>query len=216
VNLLDFIFRLGVVFAIYGFLWGVFDLGIRMISSGRERSISEVYLFRTIKYFFLVDVTFLFCLESITSDMVVLNQVVLAGIILLTYFIGKLKKNQNKSILFRFAGQGLPQKENNFNLKSEIAIIILSLMAFSLFWFYPSYASNPISFWFHESIINIEQTPIFGFIFKLIGLFFLFNLIFKMLGAITFVLNGGKLGATKNDRNQNDDDNHFDDYTEIS
>jgi hypothetical protein len=147
--------------------------------------------------------------------MVVLNQVVLAGIILLSYFIGKLKKNQNKSILFRFAGQGLPQKENNFNLKSEIAIIILSLMAFSLFWFYPSYASNPISFWFHESIINIEQTPIFGFIFKLIGLFFLFNLIFKMLGAITFILNGGKLRATKNDRNQNDD-SHFDDYTEIS
>ena len=216
-NLLDFIFRLGVVFAIYGFLWGIFEIGIRLITSGRQRSLAEVYLFRAVKYFFLVDVTFLFCLESITSDMVVVNQVIFAGLILLTYFIGKLQKNQNRSLLFQFAGAGLPKKENSFNLKSEITIIILSLVVFGLFWFYPTYASNPISLWFHESIIDIEDTPVFGFIFKVIGFFFLLNLIFKMLGAITFVLNGGKFGGSSNDGNQNNiDDNHFDDYTEVS
>lgn len=215
-NLLDFIFRLGVVFAIYGFLWGIFELGIRIIASGRQRSIPEVYLFRAVKYFFLVDVTFLFCLESISSDMVVLNQVIFAGVILLTYFIGKLQKNQNKSMLFRFAGAGLPQKENNFHLKSEISIIVISLVIFGLFWYYPNYASNPISLWFHESIIDIEDTPVFGFIFKVIGFFFLLNLIFKMLGAITFVLNGGRLGGNNTGNQNNSDDNHFDDYTEIS
>jgi hypothetical protein len=217
VNLLDFIFRLGVVFAIYGFLWGIFEIGMRLITSGRQRSLAEVYLFRAVKYFFLVDVTFLFCLESITSDMVVVNQVIFAGLILLTYFIGKLQKNQNRSLLFQFAGAGLPKKENSFNLKSEITIIILSLVVFGLFWFYPTYASNPISLWFHESIIDIEDTPVFGFIFKVIGFFFLLNLIFKMLGAITFVLNGGKFGGSSHDGNQNNiDDNHFDDYTEVS
>lgn len=216
-NLLDFIFRLGVVFAIYGFLWGIFEIGIKLVTSGRQRSTSEVYLFKAVKYFFLVDVTFLFCLESLSSNMVVLNQVIFAGFILLTYFIGKLQKNQSRKMLFNFATAGMPKQENNFNLKSEIAVIAIALTAFILFWYYPSFASNPISIWFHESIINIEDTPIFGFIFKVIGFFFLLNLIFKMVGAITFVLNGGKLGGRGNSNHRNDqDDNHFDDYTEIS
>ena len=149
--------------------------------------------------------------------MVVLNQVIFAGIILLTYFIGKLQKIRVAKMLFNFAAAGMPKQENNFNLKSEIAIIAIALTAFILFWFYPSFASNPISIWFHESIINIEDTPIFGFIFKVIGFFFLLNLIFKMVGAITFVLNGGKFGGRTNSNNQNDqNDNHFDDYTEIN
>ncbi|MDG1148043.1 MAG: hypothetical protein P8N52_07040 [Crocinitomicaceae bacterium] len=214
-NLLDFIFRLGVVFAIYGFLWGFFELGIRIISSGRQRTIGEVYIFRAFKYFFLVDVTFLFCLKSIHSDMVVVVQTVFAGLILLTYFIGKLQKNQKQSILFKFAGAGLPQKESGFHLKYEIPLIVGALMVFTLFWFYPLYASNPISIWFHESIIDIENTPVIGFIFKVIGFFFLLNLIFKMAGAIAFVLNGGKLSATNNNEN-NDDTTHFDDYTEVN
>jgi hypothetical protein len=215
VNLLDFIFRLGVVFAIYGFLWGIFELGLRVLSSGRQRSIKEVYLFRAFKYFFLVDVTFLFCLKSIHSDMIVVTQVVLAGVILLTYFIGKLQKNQKQSTLFKFAGAGLPQKENSFHLNYEIATITLSLVVFTLFWFYPLYASNPISLWFHENIIAIENASIIGFIFKVIGFFFLLNLIFKMSGAIAFVLNGGKSEPTNNEGNQ-DDSTHFDDYTEVS
>ncbi|MCH2230935.1 MAG: hypothetical protein MK105_11385 [Crocinitomicaceae bacterium] len=216
-NLLDFIFRLGVVFAIYGFLWGIFDIGIKLIASGRKRSISEVYLFKAVKYFFLVDVTFLFCLESLNSEMIILNQVIFAGIILLTYFIGKLQQNQNKRMLFNFATNGLPMQDNTFHLKKEIAVITIALSAFVLFWFYPYIASNPISIWFHESIINIEDTPIFGFIFKVIGFFFLLNLIFKMLGAITFILNGGKIGNRVNSNRRNEqEDNHFDDYTEIN
>ena len=62
-NLLDFIFRLGVVFAIYGFLWGIFELGILMLSAGRKRTLSEIYFIKAIKYIFLADVTFLFCFD---------------------------------------------------------------------------------------------------------------------------------------------------------
>lgn len=111
----------------------------------------------------------------------------------------------------------MPKQENTFHLKTEIAVIAIALSAFVLFWFYPAYASNPISIWFHESIINIEDTPVFGFIFKVVGFFFLLNLIFKMLGAITFILNGGRFGGRTNSNNRNNqDDDHFDDYTEIS
>ncbi len=214
-NLLDFIFRLGVVFAIYGFIWGIFEIGIRLLSAGRKRSLGEVYFIKAIKYIFLADVTFLFCFDGSNSSMYIVNQVIFAGLILLTYFIGKLQQNQNRTVLFKLAGSGLPNMQPTFNLRAEMFVIILALLVFASFWFFPEYASNPISKWFHDSILNIEDTPIFGFIFKVIGFFFLLSLIFKMVNAFTFLLSGGKIGNTSR-RKKEDRDDHFDDFEELN
>ncbi|MBL1281176.1 MAG: hypothetical protein COA33_012935 [Fluviicola sp.] len=221
-HLLDFIFRLGVLFAIYGFLWGIFEIGVVLISQGRKRSLVEVYIIRGIKYFFLVDVTFLFCFDNESFNMLELSRVVFAGIILLTYFIGKLQKNQNRSSLMNIAGgmSGRPmmKKQSSFNMQFETVIIAISLIAFAFFWFYPAFAVNPVAEWFHESIVNIEDTPIFGFIFKIIGFFFLLSLIFKMVNALTFLLNGGKINTQNDDfddTNSLGGDSHFDDFEEV-
>ncbi|MDG1429066.1 MAG: hypothetical protein P8P87_09305 [Crocinitomicaceae bacterium] len=226
-EIFDFIFRLGVVFAIYGFLWGIFDLALRLLTAGRPRSVAETYILKAVKYFFLVDVAFLFCFDDKDLKLIVVNQVVIAGIVLLTYFIGKFKKSQNKSALFSLiGGRGLPQMPNSvFNLKLEIVLIIASLAIFTLFWFFPSYSTNPISRWFHESILNIEDTPFFGFIFKIIGFFFLISLLVKMMNGITFLLNGGKVNGAnsgqnpfnnnRRDNQQQDNDDDFVDYEEV-
>ena len=216
-NLLDFVFRLGVLFAIYGFLWGIIEIGLWILSSGRIRSKGLSYFIKAIKYFFLADVTFLFCLDAESSNMVEINRVIFAGIILLTYFIGKLQQNQNRSMLFKFAGRGLPVQQNNFNMQMEVLVIAISLVIFSSFWFFPEFSLNPISLWFKESIVNIEDTPVFGFIFKIIGFFFLVSLLFKMASAFTFLLSGGKgptapMDPTGTSRN----DDSFDDFEEIS
>ncbi len=210
---LDFIFRLGVVFAIYGFLFGLIEIALLLLSGGRKRSLGEIYLVRAVKYFFLVDVTFLFCLEEGQSDTVVLNQVILAGIILLTYFVGKFQNNQNKTRIFQMMGTGLPNqlRTTNFNARVEIAVISIALIMFGVFWYYPQIASNPLSLWFHESILNIESTPIFGFIFKVIGFFVLINLISKMVNGLTFILSGEAFVRRESD----DDNDDFIDYTEV-
>ncbi|HIP33066.1 MAG TPA: hypothetical protein EYG86_09905 [Crocinitomicaceae bacterium] len=222
-QLLDFIFHLGVLFAIYGFLWGLLEAAIMLLSVGRVRSLIEIYLIRGVKYFFLVDVTFLFCFENDSLNMVELNRVVFAGIILLTYFVGKLQKNQNRSVMFNLAGglSGRPmmKKQTSFNLRLETIIIAVSLIAFTFFWFYPEFAVNPIAEWLHGSIINIEDTPVFGFIFKVIGFFFLMSLIFKMVNTVTFLMNGGKVNRNGtddfDDSNSLGGDDHFDDFEEV-
>ena len=192
-NLLDFAFRLGVLFAIYGFLWGLIEIGMFLLAGGRKRTIAQAYLIKAIKYFFLVDVTFLFCLDGNNSGQFEKSQVIFAGLILLTYFVGKLQKNQNRSMFFKLAGRNLPNnKQKTFSMRMEIIVIAISLAIFVSFWFFPEFSMNPISIWFRESIINIEDTPVFGFIFKVIGFFFLLSLIFKMAGALGFVLSGGK------------------------
>lgn len=209
-DLLNFVFRLGVVFAIYGFLWGILELAILLLSAGRKRSIGEVYLVRALKYFFLVDVTFLFCIES-ESHLIIGNRLVIAGLVLLTYFLGKFQNNQNSMRFFQMVGTGLPKQLMTFHMRTEIIVIAISLIAFILFSLFPQYASNPLSEWFHESIINIEDTPIFGFIFKVIGFFFLINLISKMMSGFTYILSGEAFRKNQKD----DDDNDFDDFIEV-
>ncbi|PHR37165.1 MAG: hypothetical protein COA38_00300 [Fluviicola sp.] len=216
VEMFDFIFRLGVVFAIFGFLWGIIDIGLRLLTARRQRTLVETYLIKTVKYLFLVDVTFLFCLGDLNTHIIISYQVILAGIILLTYFVGKLQNSQNRVAIFQMMGRGLPKKPMFlFNLKAEIGVIAGALGLFAILWFYPSIATNGVSRWFHESILSIEDAVFFGFIFKVIGFFFILNMIFKMIGGITFLLNGGKKPDQKNGIGDDSDNDNFVDYEEV-
>lgn len=220
VEVINFIFRLGVVFAIFGFLWGMIDIALRMLTASRQRTLVETYLIKAIKYLFLADVTFLFCLGDLDKHMIVSYQVVLGGIVLLMYFVGKLQNSQNRVAIFRMMGTNIPQMPQlSFNMKAEIGVISGALLLFAILWFYPWLATNAASRWFHESILSIENAMFFGFIFKVIGFFFILNMLFKMVGGITFVLNGGKPPTSNNGIDEgngtykNDD---FDDYEEVN
>ena len=216
-ELMNQIFRLGVVFAIFGFIWGIFELGLNLLSGGRTRTISEVYFIKAIKYLFLVDVTFLFCLDD-AQNLISTFNIVIAGLVLLTYFVGKLQNQQNKLAMFQMMGAGMTPKQTTFNLRVEIGVIVLAIGVFSLFIFFPDVAKNPISIWFHESIINIEDTPIIGFIFKVIGFFFLVSMIFKMLNGFNYLISGKpfvQASSSFQSFTKNKKDDEFDDYEEM-
>jgi hypothetical protein len=216
-DLLNFIFRLGVLFAIYGFIWGLIELGIGILSVGSNRTPLGVYLFRAIKYILLVDVTVLFC-YNLENNQIELYNLGVAGLILLTYFIGKLQNRQQQALFINAFGTGLANMKNNFNIQAELGVIAISIGFFVFLIFFPQYSYNPLSVWFHESIINIEDTPIFGFIFKVIGFFFLLNLLFKMLNGFVFLISGQPLiqMSSRFGKRKKDNNDDFDDFEEIS
>lgn len=215
-ELFNFIFQLGVVFAIFGFIWGIIQIGYQLLRAGSQRTIREEYAIKLIKYFFLVDVTFLFCLEE---KGLVINQLIIAALILLTYFIGKLQKQQNRVVMFQMVANGLPKNETKFDLKSEIFVITFAILFFIGFMFFPEYSKNPISLWFNDSIHSIEQAAVFGFIFKIIGFFFLVSMIMKMINTLSLLITGSPLTTSRmnfnQDSNKKDDSNKFDDFEEI-
>lgn len=212
-ELLNFIFRLGVVFAIFGFIWGLINLGIRFLTIGRQRQVTEIYILKAVQYLLLVDVTFLICYNNEITGLDYTSQLVFGSIILCMYFIGKLQSGQNRQMMFKVYTNGMMQSDFGFNLKAEIAVITLAIATFVLFWFKPEFAVNPISSWFHDSILNIEDTPIFGFIFKIIGFFFLLNILLKVVNSLMMLLSGRAFDRPND--NQPNDDNHFDDFEEI-
>jgi hypothetical protein len=215
-DLLNLIFRLGVLFAIYGFLWFFIELGLTFLRASRPKTIVENYLIKSVKYLFLVNVTFLFCLD-LNQNNVSFYNVMPSAIVLVTYFIGKLQQQQQRLQLFGQINAQIPQT-NDFNLKTEIILIVASIALFIGFLFFPQYASNNIANWFKSSILDIESTVIIGFIFKIIGFFFLLGMIMKMMNAINYIFSGKPIIDIKTNvkSNSKKDEDKFDDFEEIN
>lgn len=221
VEFMNLLFRIGVTIAIFGFIWGCINFGLSLLRAGRKKTAFEHYAVKIMQYYFLVDVVFLICIHQ-DDSLSVSYKIVNSSLILLIYFVGKLQKHQMKQSLFNIQIQGAPAFKNPFaspfNLPSEIAAIVLGIVAFAFFYFEPKYAYNPIGNWFYDSIKSIETTPIFGFVFKVIGFFVLINICFKLLKGLVFILSGGKLSTrTAPDSNDSqDDETHFDDFEEVN
>ena len=211
-NIFNTIFNLGVLFAVYGFIWFFIDLLMKFIIGNRKQKTSEIYFSKAIKYIFLANVTFLFGLEN---NQINWQNLALSGLILLLYFIEKLQKNEKQAVLMnQFSGFTNFRGNKVFNRKAEIIVISISIAFYSTLIFLPEIANNPISKWFYNEIINIESLPLIGFIFKVIGFFFLLGILIKITNSFMYLLSGASY--KKNDSVNQDNDNSFDDYEEIN
>jgi hypothetical protein len=215
-DLLNFIFRMGVLFTVYGFIWWIIDAFIGLLGIEKRKTIWEHYILLSIKYLFLANVSFLFCIDSETGF--ILNQhVIVGGLVLLMYFVGKMQRNQNQMLIFQFAGNAIPSKKA-FNIRAEIITITLSSLAFLLMIFFPKTALNPIAEWFMNSIKILEKTAVIGFFFKVFGFFFLVSVVMKMMNAITLLLTGNllvRMNSAIHHSSENKENDQFDDFEEL-
>jgi hypothetical protein len=216
-DLIQLIFQLGVLFAIYSFIWFFIDLGLALLVAGKKRALPEIYLIKVVKYLFLVNVTFLFALEKNNTLSVI--GVIPSATVLVVYFLGKFQQKQRQAqVLSQFGGKGFGLGLD-FDRRYEIGVIALAVMLFILLLAFPEYAENNIATWFRQSIIDIEKTVIIGFIFKVIGFFFLLGMLLKMVNAFNYLISGRPLVdfqtymGSKTTKNTKDD---FDDYEEIN
>lgn len=225
-KILEFIFHLGVVFAVFGFLWWIFMAILAIFRGGRSRNEIETYSLKLINYFFLVSVTARFAVDPKFGLKGAEDQTgnIVAGLILLMYLIGKIQKKEQR-LQMSMALRGFMQPVKRvFNRKVEVILLFVAIAFFTLFVFVPETSYNPVTNWFVESIINIADTPVFGFIFKVIGFFFLLNVLFRFIGGILQVL-GLKSPVTIQSTNFTDfrntkdsdksDEDDFDDYEEV-
>ena len=215
-DLIRLIFQLGVLFAIYSFIWFFIDLVLALLVAGRKRALQEIYLIKAVKYLFLVNVTFMFALEKNNTLSVI--GVLPSATILIVYFLGKFQQKQRQAQVFSQFGKGVGFGFD-FDKRYEIGVITLGVSLFVFFLAFPQYAENNIANWFRESIVDIEKTVIIGFIFKIIGFFFLIGMLLKMLNAFNYLISGRPLVDFQtymgSKINKKDGDN-FDDFEEIN
>lgn len=168
---------------------------------------------KAIQYFLIVAVSIIFSSQDADNTT---YTVLLTGLILAMYFIGKVQRMQFKTMFIQV--QGLNMK-NNFkpNLKLEFGVVGFAMILFGLMVMYPQYAVNNVTNWFYNSILGIEESPIFGFIFRVVGFFFMLSILMQMVNAITFILSGKAFEKNNNHKDSDDpqDPFKFDDYEEV-
>lgn len=181
-EILKFIFHLGIVFAIFSFIWFFLMLGINLLMSGRKTKFLN-YLYKLAKYMFLSSVTARFIYEFAGKDVTSKDGIVffiVGGLILLMYLVGKLQRQENMVQMQAMMSKMMPgMTPPMYDRKLEIAVIAIGLLNLAACLFYPAILSNTFINWFSETIHGIYEAPIIGFIFKIIGVFFLINVMVK-------------------------------------
>lgn len=206
---LEFIFRLGVVLAIFSFIWGLINFGLAIFRGGVPLSYPAKLSLKAIQYFLIVDLAVLFSFQD--ADINIANAV-LTGSLISMYFLGKVQKVKMRFAIIQIQGRNATDKTKP-NMPLEFAVILLAMAFYVFFLVNPQFAENKVAVWFYQSIVDIEKTVFFGFIFKVVGFFFTVTIILRMVNAINILLTGG---PKQQNGNRNDDENRFDDYEEVN
>ena len=210
--LLTLVFKLGVRFAIFNFIWFFLELVHKMLTGMRPPFLAEHYILKALKYIFLVSITFSYCLEFAPNEPVyVLNwqKLVPGGLILMLYLLGKFQKQQEQ-IQF-LAGFQLPMQQKPYSKNLEIALLVLSALTFTGLYLNPSLTEIGILNWFEANMSSLEKAFLLGFIFQALGFFFVLCILFRLLRIFR-----PKPPKSDLDANQHQDYDQFTDYEEVS
>lgn len=207
-EILYFIFRLGVVLAIFSFIWGLINLGLGILRGGIPLSYPAKLSLKAIQYFLIVNLVVLFSFQD--SDINVPNAII-TGAIISMYFLGKVQRMKMRFAIIQIQGRNFNQPEKP-KMGLEFGVIAFAMFFYVFLLFNFDYASNNVANWFYKSIVDIENTIFFGFIFKIIGFFFTVTIIIRMVNSINVLLTGGN---KQNDNPDQENDNRFDDYEEV-
>lgn len=214
-QILEFIFHFGVIIAVFTFLWWFLGLLLSLIFAPFGFAPAKIYYAqKTLKYFFLVTVAFRFALDDRfglqgSQD---IKGYVISALILLAYLIGKTEAKNNRVKFYANFGNMRGISVTPFDRNKELLLIGFAILVYTYFVFYPSGAHNLITNWLVDSIVSISDTPVFGWIFKIIGFFFLIMVIMRFVNGI-FALLG--ISSPQNNTPSSRDRDDFDDYEEV-
>lgn len=232
-EVLSFIFLLGIHFSIFGFIWALIMFVIRSLQGSGQANEASTYIFRIVKYFLLVSVTAnLIAIDEkgVLNENVEMMSIVLGSVVLGLYLLGKL---QNRVMLNQFSQNPMFAKfMPKVDPKVERFLLIGSVVYFIACLSYPHMVNNPINNWFASAIRGIYDTPIIGGIFSIIAFFFLISILLRGANVIGRILNGQSIteppkmtsnfkfrgGGTPFDdiEEKHEDDEGFADYEDVT
>lgn len=233
-EVLKFIFILGINFSIFGFIWGIMMFLIKALGDPKQQQKeSFTYIFRIIKYFLLVSVTANFISVYELGDpgqKVSTMHIVIGSIVLGLYLLGKF---QNRAVMNQFASNPMfARLVPRIDPKVERFLLLGSIAYFVACLVYPQMVDNGVINWFTSTIMSIYETPIIGWIFQLIAFFFLISILMRGANVIGRLLNGQSLtdipnvnssftfrtGGThfEDDKSPNEDEDGFTEYEDVT
>lgn len=214
VEVFKFIFYLGIIYTIFGLLWGIVTFLYRAIRENQSEV--ETILLQAGGFYFLASLTAINVLnpfnvvERNTSSYAYM---ILGGVVLYLYLMSKLQKN--KRMITMFNGRVKMPNEDK-NMKIEGTLIGLTLALYVVTLIYPEIAMHAANEWIYTKVQELYGTFLLNFIFGVIGFFFLLQILFQGMIASAKAINAltGRKGSVHDHGMGNGPtgQNEFDDY----
>ncbi len=218
-SILNFIFLLGINFAIFGFIWGIFKLILSFFIFNNRYNNQIHYILRIIKYFFLVSVTANFIMVTHQNKEIISShtiKIVVGSMVIGLYLLGKLQKRAIFAKLSKINSPFVKKFGFEFDPKIERFLILGSITYFIFALLKPEILNNKLINWLTETILEINNTPLIGFIFKVIGFFILINILFRAFRILNDIFQGKKINEAFSDKNSNIDVHYYEEENSIS
>lgn len=211
VELLNFLFSIGIVFIILSFIWGLFMLVLNVFTLGERKGVFEEYLLKAVNFYILASLTAMVALEQSTYYATShYGYEVAGGIMLYLYLVSKFERQRFK-FMVQSGMRGMQMHQEQTSRTANTVFLVGTLALYITSLGFPEIINNNINQWFITTIRDIYDTPIIGFIIKVIGFFFLLNIIFRGIQQTQLLI--AKINnKIEGNSNHKKDDDDFDDY----
>lgn len=194
---INFIIHLGIIFVIFGFIWGILKYIVSTFTSNSQKNNQSEYVSQIIKNLLLVGVTANFV--SSTSEQYIgstVFRIVISSFILGLYLLEKMQ-NRNKYAQFSNLGNGMLKGLSvSFTPDQERLLLIGSVGVFILLMLFPGIADNMVINSFNSAIEGLNATFLIGFIFKIIAFFSVVTLVMRGANIIGRLISGESIKSS--------------------
>ena len=212
-EILEFIFRLGIIFIVFGLVWGFFNLLFRLAIGLRPLHPAEEYIIKTIHLYVLASISAMQTSAFLRDGMPKVAIVIFGILTLFFYLTGRLERNK---MSIRVNNRMFSANAKEPDLRIEMLLIFAGLFYYSLCITNESIVHNNLNLWFFTVVNDLYDTPFLKWIFGFFGILFLVNIIFRSFVFFTNLANT-LLGNKKNNSgpdepNSSDNGSDFADY----
>ncbi|MFN3916337.1 MAG: hypothetical protein ACK4K0_01235 [Flavobacteriales bacterium] len=212
-ELFSYVFFLGIVYISFSLIWGFFWLIFKLLTLPSVGNRLEGYILKAINFYFLASLTAMKALDYMNNrelDNTGKKAYLITGaIVLYLYLYGKMQRNKFR---LQVSGNFSNIKISN-KLKGEEWLIPLALLLYSFSMLYPQILDNSVNTWFYNSINDLYNAPVIGWIIGLVGIFFLIGMIFNGLAATGRLFQRiGDIFGGKPPKNNDGNKDHFSDF----
>jgi hypothetical protein len=198
---LEFIFKLGILFAAFAFLWFWIQLLVVVVIPNSIR-LQTRYFLQLLQSLFLGSLVLKFLYMEIPYGS--MDPLIFVG--LLTYFLYLIRNIKSNTAMMQVKVYSNLYEKLKTKNHWEWTVALISLTITTLGIFYPDAFESQTTLWFYRQTQSLMKTPILGWIFKIFGFFFVLGTLFRFLGALIWLVSP-KRAANSTEK--------FDDFEEL-
>lgn len=210
-EILEFIFRLGIIFIVFSLVWGFFNMVFRLAIGLRPLNQVEDYSIKIIHLYILASISAMQTSAFLTDGKPKIGIVIFGILTLFFYLTGRLERNR---MTIRVNNRMFSTNAKEPDLRIEMLLIFAGLFYYSLCITNENIVNNNLNIWFFTVVNDLYDTPLLKYIFGFFGILFLVNIIFRSF--IFFSNLANTLLGNQKDPNDQDNGNSSNngDYTD--